>query len=95
MSKVAAVTGYVLGVDVERIGPPGPHEPIGPTLPRLWSVMEEPTAKGKGKRKAVEQGPSRGCKRAVVIGVHGWFPGGLIKSVFGAVRYHFCLSSRC
>ncbi|PPQ81637.1 LOW QUALITY PROTEIN: hypothetical protein CVT25_013609 [Psilocybe cyanescens] len=29
----------------------------------------------------------RGCKRVVVIGVHGWFPGAMIRTVLGEVRF--------
>ncbi|KAK7443986.1 hypothetical protein VKT23_015383 [Stygiomarasmius scandens] len=45
--------------------------------------------KGKGKYKAntevseAVQDVLKGCKKVVVIGIHGWFPGAVIKSVLG------------
>lgn len=44
-----------------REGPCTPHEKA---LPRAWSILE-----GDGHDIL------RGCRRVVVIGVHGWFPG--------------------
>ncbi|KAG6848840.1 hypothetical protein H0H93_013560, partial [Arthromyces matolae] len=52
-------------------------------------------SKSKGKQKASASSSSqgvvdptvedvlRGCKRVVVIGVHGWFPGAIMRSVIG------------
>jgi len=38
---------------------------FGKALPRSWNVMGE----------SLESDVLRGCKRVVVIGIHGWFPG--------------------
>ncbi|KAF8148719.1 hypothetical protein B0H34DRAFT_207701 [Crassisporium funariophilum] len=45
---------------------------------------------GKGKTTAIGGGETdavadvlKGCKRVVVIGVHGWFPGAMIRTVLG------------
>ena len=67
-------------------------KPSPPTLLRALS--------GRGTRSAPSGTPEgmassglggvrdvlRGCKRIVVIGVHGWFPGAMIRSVLGEVR---------
>jgi len=37
---------------------------FGKELPRTWDVIGEPI-----------DGILQGCKRVVVIGIHGWFPG--------------------
>lgn len=42
------------------------YSPYDKVLPRTWDVL--------GRGEAVDV--LRGCKRMVVIGVHGWFPGG-------------------
>ncbi|KAH0834308.1 hypothetical protein J3R83DRAFT_11683 [Lanmaoa asiatica] len=41
------------------------YSPYDKALPRTWDVLEEEAAD-----------VLRGCKRVVIIGVHGWFPGG-------------------
>jgi hypothetical protein len=38
---------------------------FGRELPRIWDVIGEP----------LDGDVLRGCKRVVVIGIHGWFPG--------------------
>jgi len=38
---------------------------LGKELPRTWDVIGEP----------IDAGILQGCKRVVVIGIHGWFPG--------------------
>ena len=42
---------------------------IGQELPKVW--------------KGVERDVLRGCKKVVVIGVHGWFPGAIVRTVLG------------
>lgn len=53
--------------------------------------------KGKGKSKVPEpvdassdgnvmEDVLRGCEKVVVIGVHGWFPGAIVRTVAGKVR---------
>ena len=42
---------------------------FGKALPRAWEVIENPT--GSNRQLDI----LRGCKRVVVIGIHGWFPG--------------------
>ncbi|THU85880.1 hypothetical protein K435DRAFT_684718 [Dendrothele bispora CBS 962.96] len=46
----------------------------GRSLPRAWEVVEYDEA---------VPDVLRGCKKVVVIGIHGWFPGAVIKSVLG------------
>ncbi|KAH6894036.1 hypothetical protein BKA70DRAFT_1117551, partial [Coprinopsis sp. MPI-PUGE-AT-0042] len=33
----------------------------------------------------------RGCKRVVIIGVHGWFPGAVMRTMLGEVSSFDCL----
>ncbi|KAI0319411.1 hypothetical protein OF83DRAFT_1055033 [Amylostereum chailletii] len=47
---------------------------FGKALPRAWSTMGE---------RAFDPDVLRGCKRVVVIGIHGWFPGAMMRSVLG------------
>ncbi|KZV85530.1 hypothetical protein EXIGLDRAFT_681781 [Exidia glandulosa HHB12029] len=46
-------------------------------LPRSWSVLNG----GKGAEDI--QGLLQGCKRVVILGVHGWFPGAIMRTVLG------------
>ena len=50
-------------------------------------------AKAKAGAKEVDKAGLydvlRGCHRVVVIGVHGWFPGAMIRSVLGEVNLFF------
>jgi hypothetical protein len=41
------------------------HADFGRELPRIWDVIGE----------RLDGDVLRGCKRVVVIGIHGWFPG--------------------
>lgn len=50
-----------------------PLEPYEKALPRSWDVIG-----GQQQQDAL-----RGCQRAVVIGVHGWFPGAVMRTVIG------------
>ncbi|KAG1727263.1 uncharacterized protein EDB91DRAFT_1164267 [Suillus paluster] len=50
-----------------------PMEPYEKALPRSWDVI--------GGQE--QQDVLRGCQRAVVIGVHGWFPGAVMRTVIG------------
>lgn len=49
-----------------------PLEPYEKALPRSWDVIG-----------GQQQDVLRGCQRAVVIGVHGWFPGAVMRTVIG------------
>ncbi|KAG7440489.1 uncharacterized protein BT62DRAFT_910477 [Guyanagaster necrorhizus] len=52
---------------------------VGVGLPRAWDVLQ-------GKSSPSEAGMGdvlRGCKRVVVIGIHGWFPGTMMRTVLG------------
>ncbi|KAF9219410.1 hypothetical protein BS17DRAFT_717670 [Gyrodon lividus] len=49
------------------------YSPYDKALPRAWDVLEE------GQNVDV----LRGCKRVVVIGVHGWFPGTVLRTLAG------------
>ncbi|KAF8492685.1 hypothetical protein JB92DRAFT_1227350 [Gautieria morchelliformis] len=56
------------GVDTQK-------DVIGRELARLWSVLEE--------HEQWTSGGLDGVKRVVVIGIHGWFPGSIIRQVLG------------
>ncbi|KAF5378463.1 hypothetical protein D9615_007029 [Tricholomella constricta] len=47
---------------------------FGKELPRAWDVVMQ------GK---LDPDVLRGCRRVVVIGIHGWFPGAVMRSVLG------------
>jgi hypothetical protein len=72
-------------------------EEIGTRLPRHLRVLrrafnaqkKESWVKGNSKETQIEDLDKeylKGCKNIVVIGIHGWFPGTLVRSVIGAVR---------
>ncbi|KAI9507304.1 hypothetical protein F5148DRAFT_981590 [Russula earlei] len=46
---------------------------FGGHLPRIWDVLDG----------QVDGDVLRGCKRVVVIGIHGWFPGAVMRTVLG------------
>ncbi|KAJ7492791.1 hypothetical protein FB451DRAFT_550499 [Mycena latifolia] len=67
------------------------YEEWGLSLPRAWDVLKPAAGKGAGKGRS-ESGDAkegnledvlRGCKHVVVIGIHGWFPGAVMRSVLG------------
>ncbi|KZT21741.1 hypothetical protein NEOLEDRAFT_1072918 [Neolentinus lepideus HHB14362 ss-1] len=45
----------------------------GKELPRAWDVVGE----------KLEPNALKGCKKVVVIGIHGWFPGAVMRTVLG------------
>ncbi|KAL0953078.1 hypothetical protein HGRIS_007278 [Hohenbuehelia grisea] len=51
------------------------------TLPRAWDVLED--SMGSTGRVELEPDVLRGCRRVVVIGIHGWFPSAVMRSVLG------------
>ncbi|KAG6830192.1 hypothetical protein H0H92_001779 [Tricholoma furcatifolium] len=69
--------------------PPPPALPPSPPVSKAPSSSFWGLGKGKGKQKEQNgTGPQvedvlRGCKRVFVIGVHGWFPGAVMRSVIG------------
>ncbi|KAJ7139952.1 hypothetical protein C8R44DRAFT_765867 [Mycena epipterygia] len=57
-------------------------------LPRAWDILKPSAGKGghgePGESKEGNlQDVLRGCKHVVVIGIHGWFPGAVMRSVLG------------
>ncbi|KAF8623316.1 hypothetical protein AX17_007457 [Amanita inopinata Kibby_2008] len=57
---------------------------FGKPLPRAWDVMEDSYgAKDRGSGIKLDKDVLRGCTRVVVIGVHGWFPGAVMRTVLG------------
>ncbi|KAI0270403.1 hypothetical protein BC834DRAFT_950148 [Gloeopeniophorella convolvens] len=46
---------------------------FGRELPRAWDVLHG----------QLDADMLRGCKRVVVIGIHGWFPGAVMRTVLG------------
>ena len=61
-------------------------------LPKAWKVFED-----AGWNTATQVGQPidilRGCRKVVVIGVHGWFPGTMIRTVLGEVNGHIFIAS--
>ncbi|GAV99146.1 glycoside hydrolase family 105 protein [Lentinula edodes] len=68
----------------------------GHNLPRAWEVIEKAIEtrrksvlekKGKAKATTEQEGShrdvTRGCKNVVIIGIHGWFPGAVMRSMLG------------
>ncbi|KAJ4493004.1 hypothetical protein C8J55DRAFT_220605 [Lentinula edodes] len=68
----------------------------GHNLPRAWEVIEKAIEirrksvlekKGKAKVSTEQEGfhrdVTRGCKNVVIIGIHGWFPGAVMRSMLG------------
>ncbi|KAJ3836887.1 hypothetical protein F5878DRAFT_540474 [Lentinula raphanica] len=47
----------------------------GQNLPRAW---EAPIA-----QEEIRKDVTKGCKKVVVIGIHGWFPGAVMRSMLG------------
>ncbi|KAJ7293409.1 hypothetical protein C8J57DRAFT_1268974 [Mycena rebaudengoi] len=64
-------------------------EEWGLGLPRAWDVLKPAAAKGPSSETGEEakvgdvENVLRGCRRVVVIGIHGWFPGAVMRSVLG------------
>jgi len=58
---------------------------FGQDLPKAWKVLEGVNGNG------LEPGVLKGCKKVVVIGVHGWFPGAIVRTVLGEVRLPFLI----
>ncbi|KAF7310763.1 hypothetical protein HMN09_00619300 [Mycena chlorophos] len=54
-------------------------------LPRAWDVLKPAAARGHPPdvKEGNLQDVLRGCKSVVVIGIHGWFPGAMMRSVLG------------
>ncbi|KAF8583529.1 hypothetical protein K439DRAFT_1634370 [Ramaria rubella] len=53
----------------------GERETIGRELPRTWDVL--------GDEEQAAFGGLKDVKRIIVIGIHGWFPGSIIRQVIG------------
>ncbi|KZS95642.1 hypothetical protein SISNIDRAFT_452293, partial [Sistotremastrum niveocremeum HHB9708] len=87
-----AFGGYLLGVDVEQIPDKSQREAekiedvVGQNLPRLWDIVEDSQRKDQPSRKKPRlERPDvlRSCKRVVCIGVHGWFPSWMLRTLTG------------
>ncbi|KAJ7042417.1 hypothetical protein C8F04DRAFT_76864 [Mycena alexandri] len=63
------------------------YEEWGLGLPRSWDIVKPAAGKGHPEagnaREGDVQDVLRGCKHVVVIGIHGWFPGAVMRSVLG------------
>ncbi|KAK2463904.1 hypothetical protein APHAL10511_004076 [Amanita phalloides] len=57
-------------------------EHFGKALPRAWDVLDA-AAQPAVAAVTLDKDALRGCKRVVVIGVHGWFPGAVMRTVIG------------
>ncbi|EPQ55541.1 hypothetical protein GLOTRDRAFT_138440 [Gloeophyllum trabeum ATCC 11539] len=79
MRLVSAVGGALFAQEDQKgkgKGKARDHEEFlhyGKELPRAWDVLGE----------RLEPDVLRGCKKVVVIGVHGWFPGAVMRTVLG------------
>jgi len=66
---------------------------FGRTLPKAWKVFEDAGWSSATPAGTWKDGQPidilRGCQKVVVIGVHGWFPGTMIRTVLGEVSAHF------
>ncbi|KAF5358772.1 hypothetical protein D9758_008574 [Tetrapyrgos nigripes] len=67
---------------------PGMGLEPGTTLSLPAHVLTNYKNKGKGREQALPEASAvedvlKGCKKVVVIGIHGWFPGAVMRSVFG------------
>ncbi|KAF7306762.1 hypothetical protein MIND_00467900 [Mycena indigotica] len=61
------------------------YEEWGLGLPRAWDILKPAVAQGRtadNKEGNIED-VLRGCKRVAIIGIHGWFPGAVMRSVLG------------
>ncbi|KAJ7706365.1 hypothetical protein B0H17DRAFT_1126035 [Mycena rosella] len=62
------------------------YEEWGLGLPRAWDILKPAAGKGRASDESKEgnlEDVLRGCKHVVVIGIHGWFPGAIMRSVLG------------
>ncbi|KAF4568665.1 hypothetical protein EYR36_010678 [Pleurotus pulmonarius] len=94
-----ATDGEMSGVEREASGVGSAHGPslkrkgkskeieremihFGKALPRAWDVMKKHSTAGSGSGLAPED-VLRGCRKVVVIGIHGWFPGAVMRTMLG------------
>jgi hypothetical protein len=70
------------------------YEEWGLGLPRAWDILKPAAGNGsKGGSEFTEvkegnlQDVLRGCKHVAVIGIHGWFPGAIVRGVLGEVCF--------
>lgn len=80
--KGRAREGSSLGSEYRHISPSNEEwtekfGEFGNDLPKAWKIVEE----SGGQTTDI----LRGCRKVVVIGVHGWFPNAMIRTVFGEV----------
>lgn len=72
---------------------------FGRALPKAWKVFEDAEWSSETPAGTWQGGQPidilRGCRKIVVIGVHGWFPGTMIRTVLGEVSalflWHLCV----
>ncbi|KAF7320275.1 hypothetical protein MKEN_00812200 [Mycena kentingensis (nom. inval.)] len=57
-------------------------EEWGLGLPRAWDVLQPSSKLGSGVEGSFPD-VLRGCKKVVVVGIHGWFPGAVMRTVLG------------
>ncbi|KAF9494681.1 hypothetical protein BDN71DRAFT_1392831 [Pleurotus eryngii] len=57
---------------------------FGKSLPRAWDVMKKHSSTGSGSGSGLApEDVLRGCRKVVVIGIHGWFPGAVMRTMLG------------
>ncbi|KAJ8690909.1 hypothetical protein PTI98_012305 [Pleurotus ostreatus] len=57
---------------------------FGKSLPRAWDVMKKHSSVGSGSGSGLApEDVLRGCRKVVVIGIHGWFPGAVMRTMLG------------
>jgi hypothetical protein len=65
----------------------GRHRYRGPHPSKTADLKEGLKESVAGIAVSDGRDPLRGCRKAVVIGVHGWFPGVMMRSMLGEVRF--------
>ncbi|KAJ7169710.1 hypothetical protein C8R46DRAFT_207697 [Mycena filopes] len=83
----SASRGKGKGTDREEREREKKYEEWGLGLPRSWDILKPAAGKAHPEAGDLKEGDVqdvlRGCKHVVVIGIHGWFPGAVMRSVLG------------
>ncbi|KAK0186507.1 hypothetical protein F5146DRAFT_1066176 [Armillaria mellea] len=77
-SRLGRTVRFLLGGSTDG-GKGKERADVGVGLPRAWDILQ-------GQSSPSEAGMGdvlRGCKRVVVIGIHGWFPGAIMRTLIG------------
>ncbi|KAK0475873.1 hypothetical protein IW261DRAFT_1493422 [Armillaria novae-zelandiae] len=77
-SRLGRTVRFLLGGSTDE-GKGKDRADVGVGLPRAWDVLQGQSSPSEAGMEDV----LRGCKRVVVIGIHGWFPGAIMRTVLG------------